>query len=59
MPGLPKRKNIRLANYDYSSNGAYFITICTKDKKNILWDDNGLVAPELVGASNESPPIEL
>ncbi len=26
------RKYIRLANYDYSSNGLYFITICTKDR---------------------------
>ena len=25
----PKRKSIRLQNYDYSQNGAYFITICT------------------------------
>ena len=24
----------RLQNYDYSSNGYYFITICTKDKEN-------------------------
>ena len=23
---LPKRKNIRLNDYNYSSNGAYFIT---------------------------------
>ena len=29
---LPKRKNIRLPGYDYSQNGAYFVTICTKDK---------------------------
>ena len=35
MP-LPKRKPTRLKNYDYSSTGAYFITICTKDRKEIL-----------------------
>lgn len=34
---LPKRKRNRLENYDYSSCGAYFITICTKDRKNIFW----------------------
>ncbi|RHO45873.1 transposase [Clostridium sp. AM09-51] len=34
---LPKRKNIRLNDYNYSSNGAYFITICTKNKENLLW----------------------
>ena len=26
---LPKRKPARLKEYDYSQNGAYFITICT------------------------------
>ncbi len=33
---LPDRKQTRLKNYDYSTPGAYFITICTKDKKTIL-----------------------
>ena len=33
---LPARKPIRLKNYDYSSPGAYFITICTRDKRCIL-----------------------
>ena len=35
---LPKRKPTRLKNYDYSSDGAYFITICTHKKQNILCD---------------------
>ncbi len=30
---LPKRKHIRLNNYDYSSAGAYFITICTQNRR--------------------------
>ena len=33
---LPKRKRIRLEGYDYSQEGAYFITICTKDRKPLL-----------------------
>ena len=33
---LAKRKPTRLKGYDYSQNGAYFITICTKDRKEIL-----------------------
>ncbi|MBE6606981.1 MAG: transposase [Ruminococcaceae bacterium] len=33
---LPNRKVIRLKNFDYSRRGAYFITICTKDRRNIL-----------------------
>ena len=30
------RKQIRLKNYDYSVNGAYFVTICTYEKKCIF-----------------------
>ena len=29
-------KSIRLKNYDYSSNGSYFITVCTEKKRCIL-----------------------
>jgi len=38
---LPKRKKNRLENYDYSSPGVYFITICTKDRKEYFWDNVG------------------
>lgn len=33
MNELPKRKSIRLKNYDYSQNGCYFITICTNNRE--------------------------
>ena len=33
---LPKRQPMRLKDCDYNTPGAYFITICTKDKKNLL-----------------------
>ena len=33
---LPVRKNVRLKHYDYSSNGAYFITICVEDMRRLL-----------------------
>lgn len=48
MKDLPKRKCPRLKNYDYSSNGCYFITICTKDKKHLFGKYD-------VGAIHESP----
>ncbi len=35
---MEDRKNIRLREYDYSQNGVYFITICTKNKQNLFWD---------------------
>ena len=44
---LPKRKPNRLKFYDYSTPGAYFVTICTKDRKCIFW--------ERVGASIARP----
>ena len=36
MKELEKRKNIRLKEYNYSEEGYYFVTICTKDRKNIF-----------------------
>ena len=38
---LPKRKPIRLKDYDYSSVGSYHITICTKDKRFLFWNNVG------------------
>lgn len=36
MEELPKRKKGRLTGYDYSANGSYYITVCTRDKQHIL-----------------------
>ena len=33
---MNNRKQIRLKDYDYSENGAYFVTICTYEKKCIF-----------------------
>ena len=33
---LPQRKHPRLANYDYSTAGAYYITICTHNRQCLL-----------------------
>ena len=35
---FPERKKIRLQEYDYSTSGSYFITVCVKDRRRILWD---------------------
>lgn len=35
---LPKRKSNRLKGFTYNQNGAYFITICIKDRQPILWN---------------------
>lgn len=31
-PNIHQRRSIRLKNYDYSQNGAYFVTMCTFDR---------------------------
>jgi len=40
---LPNRKVIRLQNYKYDSVGAYFITVCTKDRAHLLWNNVGRI----------------
>ena len=50
MNELPKRINNRLVEFDYSQNGAYFVTICTKDRECILSEVVGggvLDAPQM------------
>ncbi len=37
----PTRKPNHLPEYDYSQNGAYFVTICTGDKQNLFWNTVG------------------
>lgn len=32
-PKYPQRKSPRLKGYDYSQNGAYFVTICTQNRQ--------------------------
>ena len=46
---LPKRKQIRLRSYDYSAPGAYFVTICTRDRRCML-------SRITVGAAISRPP---
>ena len=40
------RKRVRMKGYDYSSPGAYFITICTRDRKCILSKIVGTGVPD-------------
>ena len=48
----PNRKPNRIEEYDYSQNGAYFITVCTQDRKKILSSIS-------VGTSLPGCPIQL
>lgn len=35
-PKIHHRRSIRLKGYDYSQNGAYFITICVQDRRSLF-----------------------
>ncbi len=48
----PKRKTTRLKNYDYSSNGWYFVTICSYNRLNIFGGYKNIVGAGLVSARN-------
>ena len=53
MNELTKRKQIRIEDYDYSAPGAYFVTICTKNRAQILWETVGadIIRPQDVSLS--------
>ncbi len=53
MEELPKHKPIRIDNYDYSTPGAYFITVCTANRKKIFWNFVGadIIRPQNVPLS--------
>ncbi len=36
MFDLPQRKALRLANYDYSQNNLYFVTVCVQNRLNLF-----------------------
>ena len=45
-PELPSRKHPRLRDYDYSRNGVYFLTICTRNRAPILSEIVGRGIPD-------------
>ncbi len=51
---LAQRKDLRLKQYDYSSKGAYFVTICIKDRKRIL---SNIIKPAVGVGAHDDPLI--
>ena len=59
---LPKRKHVRIKEYNYSLPGAYFVTICTKNRRCTLSRIVGRgLAPAEEGLSQAEEPavVEL
>lgn len=54
------RRSIRLKDYDYSQAGAYFVTVCTRNRKCILGDiQNSNVVLNEIGQIVERTWIQL
>ena len=59
-PEIHQRKLICLKGYDYSKNGIYFITICTKNRENIFGEiTTTKIANNPVGAHCMCPEPEI
>ena len=52
MPG--NRRSVRLANIDYTSTGAYFVTICVQEKRTVF----GIVSGDSVILSSMGKKVE-
>jgi len=59
MNDLPKRKQIRIADYDYSTPGAYFVTICTANREKLFWSDcrGELRSPAVTAETGSHRPL--
>ena len=56
----PNRKRNRLSDYDYSTAGAYFITVCTQERKNFFWKNVGATIgrPQDISLSEEGKIVQ-
>ena len=52
MVNLSARKQIRSKNYNYSTNGWYFITVCSKNRNNVFGQYEHVVGAGLASARN-------
>jgi len=60
-PAKHHRRSIRMRGYDYHNTGAYFVTICTKNRECVLNDPivNGIIHDVWSALPNWFPTIEL
>ena len=60
MNDFPIRKQIRITDYDYSTPGAYFVTVCVNDRKPILWNVGAAISrpsPSNIGVATCRPNL--
>ena len=52
---FPKRKDLRLKQYDYSAGGAYLVTICIKNRMRLL----SQISKSVGGGAHDDPQVRL
>lgn len=60
MASNPRRIPNRLKSFDYSAPGAYFITICTDNRRNLFWENVGasIARPQAVVLSETGKIVD-
>lgn len=58
MEQYPVRKNLRLKDYNYSSNGYYFITICARDRR-VFRDNQEIIRETLYSLPQRYKGVSL
>ena len=53
------QRDIRLKGYDYQTNGAYFLTICTDFKKKIIGRREKIILPRVIQAFKSLTTLKL
>jgi len=59
MSSLPTRKNIRLKHYDYSTNGYYFVTMCTHLHKSQISGIENVIENIIKGLPLRFPGVSI
>ena len=65
MNALAKRKRNRLDGFDYALAGAYFVTICTYERKNLFWNNGqinlagSIIEKEIRAVQVRFPEVEI
>lgn len=52
---MAERKPLRLKEWDYGGAGYYFVTVCTRDKRHLFWDETAFVGADII----RPPEFEL
>jgi hypothetical protein len=59
QPKVNQRRSLRLKNYDYTSSGAYFVTICVQNREYLFGQISVGAGPEKGQPRGVAPTVIL